>query len=99
MRQLRVWWIPQVPMKMFLVPVRTFREAKGTGKITLFTGIVDCKACKPKETNEPGTEYFRWLDKQTTGCHFVNCQFVNCSAVVWNGQTEREFYRALFGGE
>jgi hypothetical protein len=24
---LRVWWIPQVPMKPFYVPVRTLREA------------------------------------------------------------------------
>ena len=26
--QLQVWWIPQIPMKAFRVPVRTFREAK-----------------------------------------------------------------------
>lgn len=25
---LRVWWIPQVPMKTFDVPVKTLREAK-----------------------------------------------------------------------
>lgn len=25
---LRVWWIPQVPMKPFYVPVETIREAK-----------------------------------------------------------------------
>lgn len=27
-QSLRVWWIPQVPMKAFTVPVRTIREAK-----------------------------------------------------------------------
>lgn len=27
-RDLRVWWIPQVPMKAFYTPVRNLREAK-----------------------------------------------------------------------
>jgi hypothetical protein len=25
---LRVWWMPQIPMKPFVVPVRTLREAR-----------------------------------------------------------------------
>lgn len=56
---LRVWWVPQVPMKAFRVPVRTLREAKllletlGDYDIFQFDNNV-----KPDFSNAGGLEVF-----------------------------------------
>lgn len=61
--QLRIWWIPQVPMPMFTVPVRTFREAR-----LLLNTLADYDAfqfkhrVKPDYCNAGGLQMFDPLD-------------------------------------
>lgn len=63
---LRVWWIPQIPMKPFTVPVRSLREAK-----LLLSALANYDAfqfennIKPDYCNTGGLSVFEegeWLD-------------------------------------
>lgn len=63
---LRVWWIPQVPMKPFIVPVENLREAK-----LLLSTLADYDIfqfennIKPDYSNAGGLEVFEngeWAD-------------------------------------
>ena len=76
---------------LVFIPIEkpTCQECKGTGKITLFTGIVDCKACKVEPAELPD-----W--KPDVPQRYV--QMVG-RATRRQGMSVREFYRALFGGE
>lgn len=56
---LRVWWIPQIPMKPFLVPVDSYAVAR---KITKTLAAYDLfqfeNKVKPDYSNAGGVEYF-----------------------------------------
>jgi ribosomal protein L37AE/L43A len=77
--------------ELVFIPVEkpTCPECKGTGKITLFTGIVECKACKREPTELPD-----WKPD-------VPQRYMQMAgrATRRSVADKREFYRALFGGE
>lgn len=63
-RKLRVWWVPQVPMKSFLVDVKTLEEAD-----LLLTTLADYDIfqfennVKPDYSNVGGLMYFDEVEK------------------------------------
>lgn len=66
--KLRVWWIPQVPMKPFLVPVRNIREAQLVlDALARYDRFQFENNIKPDYCNAGGLSYFDegendWLD-------------------------------------
>lgn len=72
--KLRVWWIPQVPMKPFYVPVRDFREAiLIMDTLALYDDFQYKNNIKPDYCNTGGLqtydesehEWVDWYDEET----------------------------------
>lgn len=63
---LRVWWIPQIPGKPFLVSVRTLHEAKLlTTSLALYDLFQFIHHIKPDYSNVGGCQIFqdgKWVD-------------------------------------
>jgi hypothetical protein len=70
---MRVWWIPQVPMKAFHVPVKSVDEAKlilaTLAKYDLFQ--LENKI-KPDFCNAGGLEVYEILDDNVEWCEWSN---------------------------
>lgn len=68
MRALRVWWIPQISMKSFYVPVSSLQEARLILDILAMYDIFQFEnKVKPDYSNTGGLQYFDenekdWLD-------------------------------------
>jgi hypothetical protein len=73
---LRVWWIPQVPMAAFHVPVASLREAKlildTLARYDLFQlehrvkpDFCNAGGLQVYEPGYPGGEWCEWSDEQT----------------------------------
>lgn len=75
---LRVWWIPQVPGKPFLVKVASVPEAKRLMNVLADYDLFQLKhKIKPDYSNAGGLECFsqdgddewcEWYDEETGGC-------------------------------
>lgn len=64
MIQLLVWWVPQVPMKSFTVPVRTLREARLIlGTLAEYDRFQFEENVKPDYCNAGGLSVFDPKDK------------------------------------
>jgi hypothetical protein len=72
--KLRVWWIPQVPMKSFHVPVSSFREARLVLDTLAMYDLFQYKnKVKPDYANAGGLQIFDeeekdwvdWCDEET----------------------------------
>lgn len=65
-KKLRVWWIPQVPMKVFHVEVRNLREAKlMLETLAYYDQFQFENRVKPDYCNAGGLEIFddgEWID-------------------------------------
>jgi hypothetical protein len=58
-QQLRVWWIPQVPMKQFHVPVESIKEAKKILSVLALYDIFQLENnIKPDFCNAGGLEVY-----------------------------------------
>lgn len=66
MSQLRVWWIPQIPMKSFYVPVASIDEAKKILTVLADYDIFQYENnVKPDYSNAGGLQVFEdgdWFD-------------------------------------
>lgn len=66
MNQLRVWWIPQIPMKSFYVPVASIDEAKKILTVLADYDIFQYENnVKPDYSNAGGLQVFEdgdWFD-------------------------------------
>ena len=64
MKKLRVWWMPQVPMKAFLVPVKTVEEGQKIMKVLADYDLFQYKnGVKPDYSIAGGIEEFDPTDK------------------------------------
>ena len=73
-KKLQVWWIPQVPMKAFTVPVDTVKEGAKILKVLADYDLFQYKhRIKPDYSNvgglhewdEEDKEWLSWMDEET----------------------------------
>lgn len=73
-KKLRVWWVPQVPMKAFNIPVRSVEEAALVlDTLALYDQFQYDNRVKPDYCNAGGLQYFdeeenewlEWCDEET----------------------------------
>ena len=71
MAKLRVWWIPQVPMEAFYVPVESPEEGQ---KVINILATYDCfqynHNVKPDYANVGGLQYFNEEDNEWEDWYF-----------------------------
>jgi len=72
--QLRVWWIPQVPMKAFYAPVKSLSEAKNMLDVLAKYDIFQYEnKIKPDYSNVGGLQIFdgeEWIEwEDEDGCN------------------------------
>ena len=105
MAKLRVWWVPQVPMKSFYIPVESPEEGK---KILDLLAAYDCfqynQKVKPDYCNMGGLQYYDeddgewedWYYEDDTHCYESNELDEYCEEMSARKEELEAFNKALF---